>query len=105
MARRFKTVDYEHSEQQTLTIDDYLPADHLARFIVGIGDMLDLEVFYAYYAPQGGEPIGPQVLGGLLVYGYATRVFSTRRIEQATYEVMPFRLIAGGRHPDHSTIA
>ena len=105
MARKFKTVDYERSGQQTLTVDDCLPADHLARFIVAIVEMLDLSVFYAYYAAVGGEPIDPKVLLGLLLYAYATGVFSSRKIENATYEVIPFRFIAGGLHPDHSTIA
>jgi len=105
MARKFKTVDYEQSGQQTLRIDDCLPANHLARFIVGIIEMLDLGVFYAYYAAMGGEPIDPKVLLGLILYGYATGVFSSRKIENATYEAIPFRFIAGGLHPDHSTIA
>jgi transposase len=105
MARKFKTVDYERSGQQTLTIDDCLPADHLARFIVAIVELLNLSVFYAYYAAVGGEPLDPRVLLGLLLYGYATGVFSSRKIELATHEVIPFRLIAGGLHPDHSTIA
>ena len=105
MARKFKTVDHEQSGRQTLTIDDCLPADHLARFIVSIVRMLDLSVFYAYYAAIGGEPIDPQVLLALLLYAYATGVFSSRKIEKATYEVIPFRFIAGGLHPDHSTIA
>jgi len=105
MARRFKTVDYEQSGQQELTIDDCLPADHLARFIIAIVEMLDLDVFYAYYAAMGGEPIDPRVLLALLLYAYATGMFSSRKIELATYEVIPFRFIAGGLHPDHSTIA
>jgi hypothetical protein len=49
IARKFKTVDYAQSGQQKLTIDDRLPADHLARFIVAIVEILDLSVFYAYY--------------------------------------------------------
>jgi transposase len=105
MARKFKTVDYEQSGQQTLTVNDCLPANHLARFIVAIVGMLDLSVFYAYYATVGGKPIDPKVLLGLLLYGYATGMFSSRKIENATYEVIPFRFIAGGLHPDHSTIA
>lgn len=105
MARKFKTVDYEQSGQQTLTIDDCVPADHLARFIVAIVAMLDLSVFYAWYAAVGGEPIDPKVLLALVLYAYATGVFSSRKIEKATYEVIPFRFIAGGLHPDHDTIA
>jgi transposase len=93
MARKFKTVDYERSGQQTLTIDDCLPADHLARFIVAIIEMLDLSAFYAYYAAVGGVPIDPKVLLGLLLYGYATGVFSSRKIEQAIYEIIPFRFM------------
>jgi transposase len=105
MARKFKTVDYEQSGQQTLTIDDYLSADHLARFIVAIVAMLDLSAFYACYAVVGGEPFDPKVLLALLLYAYATGVFSSRKIEKATHEVIPFRFIAGGLHPDHSTLA
>jgi len=105
MARKFKTVDYEQSGQQRLTIDDCLPADHLARFIVAIVAMLDLSAFYACYAAVGGEPFDPKVLLALLLYAYATGVFSSRKIEKATYEVIPFRFIAGGLHPDHSTLA
>ena len=105
MARRFKTVDYEQSGKQTITIDDCLPADHLARFIVEIIALLDMGAFYTHYAPVGGEPIAPEILLGLLLFGYATGVFSSRKIEKATYESIPFRFIAGGLHPDHDTIA
>jgi len=105
MARSFKTVDYEKSGQQTVRIDECLPLDHLARFIVSIIAMLDLSRIYGEYAPVGGQPIDPKVLLGLLLYGYATGVFSSRRIEKATYETIPFRYIGGGLHPDHSTIA
>jgi transposase len=105
MARRFKKVNYEESGKQTVTIDDCLPADHLARFIVAMISILDLSAIYARYAPVGGEAFAPEILLGLLLYGYATGVFSSRKIEKATYETIPFRFIAGGLHPDHDTIA
>lgn len=105
MARKFKRVDYEQSGQQSLTIDACLPANHLARFIVGLVGMLDLSDFYGHYAAVGGEPYDPAVLLALLLYGYTTGGFSSRKIEQATYESIPFRFIAGGWHPDHDTIA
>jgi len=105
MARRFKTVDYEQSGKQTITIDDCLPANHLARFMVEILALLDLSAFYGRYASVGGEPIAPEILLGLLLFGYATGVFSSRKIEKATYESIPFRFLAGGLHPDHDTIA
>jgi transposase len=105
MARKFKTVDYEVALHQTVTVGECLSPNHLARFIVSIIAQLDLSRIYARYAPVGGEPIDPRVLLGLLVYGYATGVFSSRKIEKATYESIPFRFIAGGLHPDHDTIA
>ncbi len=105
MARRFKKVDYEKALDQTVTIRECLPPDHLARFIVAIIALLDLSVIYACYAAVGGEAYAPEILLGLLFYGYATGVFSSRKIERATYESIPFRFIAGGLHPDHDTIA
>jgi len=105
MADRFKRVNYEEAGKQTVTIDECLPADHLARFIVAIIGILDLSAIYAHYAPVGGEAFAPEILLGLLFYGYATGVFSSRKIEKATYETFPFRFIAGGLHPDHDTIA
>jgi len=105
MARNFRTVDYNQSLKQTVTIEEILPPGHLARFIVAVIAMLDLSAIYAQYAPRGGDPYAPEILLGLLFYGYATGVFSSRKIERATYESIPFRFIAGGLHPDHDTIA
>jgi transposase len=105
MARRFKMVDYEKVLNQTVTIGDVLPPDHLARFIARVVLLLDLSDIYAQYAPVGGEAYAPELLLGLLFYGYATGVFSSRKIEKGTYESIPFRFLAGGWHPDHDTIA
>lgn len=105
MARRFKKVDYKKALDQTVTIRECLPSDHLARFIVAIIALLDLSAVYACYAAVGGEAYAPEILLGLLLYGYATGVLSSRKIERATYESIPFRFIAGGLHPDHDTIA
>jgi len=105
VARRSKTVDYDAALNQTVTLGDCLSPNHLARFIVKVIGMLDLSGLYARYAAVGGWAIAPEVLVGLLFYGYATGVFSSRKIEQATYESIPFRFIAGGLHPDHDTIA
>ena len=105
MARRFKMVDYEKALDQTITIRDVLPPDHLARFIARVILLLDLSAIYAQYAPVGGEAYAPELLLGLLFYGYATGKFSSRKIEKATYESIPFRFLAGGWHPDHDTIA
>lgn len=105
MARKFKKVDYEKSLEQTVTIGECLPEDHLARFTVDMVGLLDLSSIYAHYGPVGGEAYSPEVLLSLLFYGYATGIFSSRKIEKATHESIPFRYIAGGLHPDHDTIA
>jgi transposase len=105
MARKFKTVNYEAALNITVTLEQCLPPDHLARFVVATIAQLDLSHIYARYAAVGGEALAPEILLGLLFYGYATGLFSSRKIEKATYESIPFILIAGGLHPDHDTIA
>src|SRR5438477_987746 len=103
--RTFKTVNYEQALELTVRLGDCLPPDHLARFVVDSVAQLDLSALYAHYGTRGGEPYAPEVLLGLLLYGYATGVFSARKIERATYEALPFRFIAGNLHPDHDTLA
>jgi Transposase domain (DUF772) len=105
MKRTFKTVDYNRALDLTVRLGDCLPPDHLARFVVDSVAQLDLSALYARYGPRGGEPYAPEVLLGLLLYGYSTGVFSSRKIERATYEAVPFRFIAGNLHPDHDTLA
>jgi len=105
MSRKFKTPDYEATLNTPIQLGDALGADHLARFVVNIISQLDLSKIYAGYAERGGEAIAPEVLLGLLFYGYATGEFSSRRIEKASYENLGFRYVAGGLHPDHDTIA
>src|SRR2546423_1833721 len=105
MSRIFKTVDYEQALELTVRLGDCLPPEHLARFVVDSVALLDLSALYAHYGSRGGEPYAPEVLLGLLFYGYATGVFSSRKIERATYEAVPFRFIAGNQHPDHDTLA
>jgi transposase len=105
MTRQFKTPDYEATLNQTIPLRDALPLNHLARFVVDVMAQLDLSRIYAGYAPVGGIAFAPEILLGLLFYGYATGVFSSRKIERQTYESIPFRFIASGLHPDHDTIA
>ncbi len=105
MTRPFKTPDYEATLNLTITLRDALPPNHLARFIVDVIAQLDLSRIYAGYAPVGGVAFAPEILLGLLFYGYATGIFSSRKIERHTYESIPFRFIASGLHPDHDTIA
>ncbi len=105
MSRTFKKVDYEQALELTVRLGDCLPPEHLARFVVDSVALLDISALYAHYGSRGGEAYAPEVLLGLLFYGYATGVFSSRKIERATYEAVPFRFIAGNLHPDHDTLA
>lgn len=105
MSRKFRTANYEETLNQTIRLAEALPPQHLARFVVDIISQLDLSKIYEQYAPVGGEAIAPEILLGLLFYGYAVGIFSSRKIEKATNESIPFRYIAGGEHPDHDMIA
>jgi transposase len=105
MSRKFKTADYDATLDVTVRLGDCLPPDHLARFVVDTIAQLDLASIYARFAARGGQPYAPEILLGLLFYGYATGVFSSRKIERATFETVPFRFIAGNLHPDHDTLA
>jgi len=105
MARKFKTVDYEEILDLKVSLRDVLPFDHLARFVVRVVAQLDLTPILCQYSALGAPPYAPEILLALLFYGYATGVFSSRKIEKATYESIPFRFIAGNLHPDHDTIA
>ncbi len=86
-------------------MEDWLPEDHMARFIVEVVSMLDLSPLRESYAGHGSKAYDPSVLLSLLFYGYANRTFSSRKIEAATYDSVAFRYIAAGSHPDHDTIA
>jgi transposase len=101
----FKTADYDATLDVTVRLGDCLPPDHLARFVVDLIAQLDLSAIYARYGTRGGQPYAPEILLALLFYGYATGTFSTRKLERATYETVPFRFIAGNLHPDHDTLA
>lgn len=87
------------------SVDEWLPDDHLARFVVEGIDKLDLIDLVRQYTGRGSDAHHPAVLLGLLIYGYASGVFSSRKIERATYDSVAFRFIAANTHPEHDTIA
>jgi transposase len=105
MSRKFKTPNYETILNSTVSLREALPANHLARFVVDIVAQLDLSRIYARYAVLGRPGFAPEILLALLFYGYASGVFSSRKIEKATYENLGFRFVASDFHPDHDTIA
>jgi transposase len=86
-------------------VDEWLPEKHLARFIVDVIEGLDLRAMSGSYRGSGSASYHPRMLLGILVYGYATGVFSSRKLERATYDSVAFRFIAANDHPDHDTIA
>ena len=87
------------------SVEEWLPQRHLARCVVEVVDGLDLSAMRNSYRGTGSASYHPAVLLSLLVYGYATGVFSSRKLERATYDSVAFRFIAANDHPDHDTIA
>ena len=87
------------------SVQDWLPEDHLARFVVDIVSQLNLRSITDQYGGRGSKAYHPRMLLSLLFYGYATGIFSSRKLEQATYDSVAFRFIAANKHPDHDTIA
>ena len=101
----FVQVDRETLYLLPPSVQDWLPEKHLARFVVEIVEQIDLRHLKASYSGRGSQPYNPEMLVALLFYGYATGVFSSRKLERSTYDSVAFRYIAANSHPDHDTIA
>jgi transposase len=101
----FRSIDRQTGFLLPPSVDEWLPEKHLARFIVEVIDGLDLRAMSGSYRGSGSASYHPRMLLGILVYGYATGVFSSRKLERATYDSVAFRFIAANDHPDHDTIA
>src|SRR5580658_5650878 len=101
----FRPFDRETGFLLPPSLDDWLPERHLARFVVEVVGSLDLSAMARSYRGTGSASYHPALLLGLLVYGYTTGVFSSRKLERATYDSVAFRFIAANDHPDHDTIA
>src|ERR1700676_4336397 len=90
------------------SLHDWLPEGHLARFLVDLVGALDLSAIYASYEEKDGRgqsAYAPEMMVRILLYGYATGVYSSRKIEARTYEDVALRYLSGDQHPDHDTIA
>jgi transposase len=101
----FRSIDRQTGFLLPPSVDEWLPEKHLARFVVEVIDGLDLRVMRGSYRGSGSASYPPSLLLGILVYGYATGVFSSRKLERASYDSVAFRFIAANQHPDHDTIA
>jgi transposase len=90
MKAKFIDVDRETLYLLPPSIQDWLPEDHLARFVVDIVGQLDLRLLKASYRGRGSQPYNPEMLVALLFYGYATGCYSSRKIERSTYDSIAF---------------
>ncbi len=105
------TAFRSHQRSQLLFLPpdmmSWLPEGHLAHFVIDTVGELDLsEIYSSYDGSKGGQPAyHPAMMVGLLLYAYCTGLPSSRKIERATYESIPFRVISGDEHPDHDTIS
>ena len=102
---RFLPIDRDSVYLFPPSVQDWLPETHLARYIANVIESLDLSSIERAYAGRGSDAYHPASLMGLLIYGYATGVFSSRKIEMATHDSVAFRYLACNRHPDHDTLA
>src|SRR5260221_13511027 len=100
----FRPINRETGFLLPPSVDEWLPQRHLARFVVEVVDQLDLSELEKAYRGTGSASYHPAMLLSLLVYGYASKVFSSRALERATYDPLALRLLAGNEHPAHDTI-
>jgi transposase len=102
---KFHLIDRDIDFLLPPSVQEWLPEGHLARYVVEVVERLDLSDLEQAYAGKGSAAYHPALLLSLLIYGYATGCYSSRKIERATYDSLAFRYLACNRHPDHDTLA
>lgn len=108
MSKNFRTCDLNQPFLLPPSLQEWLPENHLARFIAELADGLDLSKIYGYYGRRDGRgkaAYHPVMMVRSLLYGYCTGIMSSRRMERASYEDVAFRYLCANQHPDHDTIA
>src|SRR6202142_3357575 len=108
MSKRFRVCSLDQEFLLPPSLQDWLPEDHLARFIADVVNELDLSAIYAGYERKDGRGLSayhPLMMTRLLLYGYCIGITSSRKIEKATYDNLAFRYLSADQHPDHDTIA
>ena len=105
--KTFRRFDPDQGLLLPPSLDDWLPAEHLARFIADLVDEhLDLSRIQVVYTEgRGGPPYDPRLMVRILLYGYCTGVRSSRKLEAACVDVVAFRWLAAGVAPDYRAIA
>lgn len=105
MAFKFIAADRDTPFLMPPSVQEWLPEEHMARFVVEVVQKLDIGKLEKSYSGRGSKAFHPSMLLALLFYGYATGVFSSRKLETASYDSVAFRYICANTHPDHDTIA
>ena len=108
MSKNFRTCDLDQPFLLPPSLQDWLPENHLARFIAELVPGLDLSKIYGYYGRRDGRgkaAYHPVMMVRLLLYAYCVGVTSSRRIERASYDDVAFRYLCADQHPDHDTIS
>jgi transposase len=108
MSKRFRVCSLDQEFLLPPSLQDWLPQDHLARFIADVVNELDLSAIYAEYERKDGRGLSayhPLLMTRLLLYGYCIGTTSSRKIEKATYDNVAFRYLSADQHPDHDTLA
>jgi len=108
MSKRFRDGNLDQMLLLPVSLHDWLPDGHLARFVAELVETLDLSAIYGKYEEGDGRGLAaydPRMMVRVLIYGYCRGVASSRRMERATYEDVAFRYLAADEHPDHDTIA
>jgi transposase len=105
MSARYVTIDRETPMLFPVDMREWLPENHLVHFIIEVVEQIDKSAFKVNDRGSGDEQYPPEMMLALLIYSYATGIFSSRRIEAASYSDIAVLYICGGRaHPDHSVI-
>jgi transposase len=107
MAYNFLPCDRDQGFLLPPDVRDWLPADHLAWFVLDVVDQLDLGPFLAAYRADGHgrAAYDPRMLLAVLLYGYCTGIRSSRQLERRCHEDVAFRVLSGNSTPDHVTFA
>jgi transposase len=104
MSKQFIDINRNKPINVPENCDGWLGEKSLARFVVDIVEELDTSSIELAYSGGGSSPYPPKMMLALLFYCYANGIFSSRKIERATYELIPVIFITGGTHPDHDTV-
>ncbi|MBS1223184.1 MAG: transposase, family [Proteobacteria bacterium] len=104
MSHQFREIDRSQPITLPGSLEGWLDGNDLAHFIVDVVEALDTREIEAAYRGGGSAPYPPKMLLALLFYCDAKGIFTSRKIERATYELMPVLYITGGLHPDHDSI-